>query len=152
MDKKQINALHKKIVKQIYAGKLFGAFSDIKSQEIASRDSNYSSLIMAEDTYKLMLKYSVKGINDKNKAKIFRQLQISLLYSVDILRYLLMTKFYPSYLFSNKNIKGPEDVPTDKNAIQWFEFLIKNTSIDNQYVELLLQAKSAKNFLGRIFR
>ncbi len=144
MDKKQINALHKKIVKQIYAGKLFGAFSDIKSQEIASRDSNYSSLIMAEDTYKLMLKYSVKGINDKNQAKIFRQLQISLLYSVDILRYLLMTKFYPSYLFSNKKIKGPEDVPTDKNAIQWFEFLMKNTSIDNQYFELLLQAKISK--------
>lgn len=144
MDKKQINGLHKKIVRLIYSGKLFGAITEIKAQNLINQDVSDSSLKMAEDTYKLMLKYSVQGVLDPNRDKIFRQLQVSLLYSADVLRYLLMKKFYPSTIFSLTPVKCPSTMPDNENTVQWFNYIIQNTSFSPFEEEMILNAKESK--------
>lgn len=144
MDKKQINGLHKKIVRLIYAGKLFGAITEIKAQNLINQDVSDSSLKMAEDTYKLMLKYSVQGVLDPNRDKIFRQLQVSLLYSADVLRYLLMKKFYPSTIFSLTPVKCPSTMPDNENTVQWFNYIIQNTSFSPFEEEMIGSAKTSK--------
>ena len=144
MDKKQINGLHKKIVRLIYSGKLFGAITEIKAQNLINQDVSNSSLRMAEDTYKLMLKYSVAGVSDPNKDKIFRQLQVSLLYSADVLRYLLMKKFYPSAFFSLTPVKCPSTMPNNENAVQWFNYIIQNTSVTPFEEEMIENSKTSK--------
>lgn len=144
MDKKQINGLHKKIVRLIYSGKLFGAITEIKAQNLINQDVSDSSLKMAEDTYKLMLKYSVQGVLDPNRDKIFRQLQVSLLYSADVLRYLLMKKFYPSTIFSLTPVKCPSTMPDNENTVQWFNYIIQNTSFSPFEEEMIGSAKTSK--------
>lgn len=144
MDKKQINGLHKKIVRLIYSGKLFGAITEIKAQNLINQDVSNSSLRMAEDTYKLMLKYSVSGVSDPNRDKIFRQLQVSLLYSADVLRYLLMKKFYPSTIFSLTPVKCPSTMPDNENTVQWFNYIIQNTSFSPFEEEMIGSAKTSK--------
>lgn len=143
MDRKQINQLHRKIVKLVYAGRLFGAIAEIKAQGIISQHESNSALISAEDTYKMMLKYSVKGIEDPNRDKIFSRLQISLLYAADILRYMLMKKFYPSALFPLTAAARPKEAPNDQNTVQWFEYIIRNTSMDSELQETLMLSKNS---------
>ena len=148
MDKKQINGLHKKIVRLIYSGKLFGAITEIKAQNLINQDVSDSSLKMAEDTYKLMLKYSVQGVLDPNRDKIFRQLQVSLLYSADVLRYLLMKKFYPSTIFSLTPVKCPSTMPDNENTVQWFNYIIQNTSF-SPFEDDRQRKNFQKDFLGK---
>lgn len=143
MNKTEIYNIHKSIVKLIYSGKLYEACSKIKQQDIINQSDSSSSLSMVEETYKLMLKYSVVGMKDPNRDKIFKQLQVSLLMMADSVRNRLMKKYQHSDIFSTVDYPVPSDSPNDNNVNDWFYYLVHNELIASNAETILSNLKTS---------
>lgn len=74
MNKDQIKQIHRQILKYTYQGRLYDAMSLIKAQGVVNVNDDSSPLAIVEQTYKMMLRYTVEGMNDPNRAAIFRQM------------------------------------------------------------------------------
>lgn len=92
-----------------------------------------------KQTYKLMLKYSFGGMKDPNRDKIFNQIQITLLTTINIIFKKLLIK--NNFLFT---IKEPINQPStmkmgEKIANKWFDFLVYNDSLDSNLKSIIEQ-------------
>ncbi|MBQ3689539.1 MAG: hypothetical protein II937_06695 [Bacteroidales bacterium] len=150
MDKKQINALHRQAVKFTYSGKLYNAMSLIKRQATENQLGIFPALNSAQETYSLMLKYSVQGISDSNRDNIFNDLQLTLLKSADNLKNSLLKKFYSSEFFSLKTSPMPIEPPEKSSISQWFKYLVNNEELSPQ-AEDLIKAQDTEKKLAWVY-
>ncbi len=143
MNKAQINNIHRSVLKMVYAGKLHEAAAIIKSQDIINQNDQSSPLAMVEETYKLMLKYTVDGMVDPNRDAIFRQLQVSLLMMADTVRNTQYRRYVPSEIFGKTKFQAPQSV-TDAEVSAWFHYILRAeclTSSDEQMLQLICHEK-----------
>jgi len=139
MNKEQIKNIHKSILKYTYSGKLHDAIVTIKQQGVLGEDVSTSPLAMVEETYKLMLKYTIGGMNDPNRDAIFRQLQTSLLMLADSVRNIQMKKYAPSQIFSNVATSMPSALPSSNNISKWFDYLLRSEELPTAASAMLEQ-------------
>lgn len=125
MNKVQINNIHRKVVKMVYQGKLHQAASIIKSQDIINQNDASSPLNMVEETYKLMLKYTIDGMVDPNRDAIYHQLQVSLLMMADTVRNTQYRRYVPSEIFCATKHPRPQDFADDASVSQWFHYILR---------------------------
>ncbi|MCQ2975278.1 MAG: tetratricopeptide repeat protein [Bacteroidales bacterium] len=137
MNKSQIVNLHENAINQILNKKIYDAIVSVKNlAKEASISVNNDGIIMAEETYKLMLKYSVQGMNDPNRESILCQLQISLLMMADSYK----NKYFKnntSSLFFAGNHCQPIDLPNNNNLNDWFNFIVSNENSSEDLINLL---------------
>lgn len=85
MDRKSLERNYQRIVNFVYDNKLKDALDGLKDLVIQSRKgdfvSQYESL---DDTYENLLKYSVEGINDPEREKIYAHLLVSVIELADL--------------------------------------------------------------------
>jgi Tfp pilus assembly protein PilF len=143
MNKTDINNIHKQIVKAVYSGRLYDAIVAIKNQNVINENDSSSPLMMVEQTYKFMLKYSVEGMKDPNRDKIFCQLQVSLLMLADGVRNYLLKKNNCSAILSNNVFLQPSEKPNNSNSIDWFNYLIHNEELGNDSEAMITSAKDS---------
>lgn len=98
-----------------------------------------------KQTYKLMLKYSFGGMKDPNRDKIFNQIQITLLTTINIIFKKLLIK--NNFLFTLKeNINQPSTMKMGENiANKWFDFLVYNDTLDANLKSIILENFDDKN-------
>ena len=139
MNKVQINNIHSKALKMVYQGKLYEAASIIKSQDIINQNDSSSPLAMVEQTYKLMLKYTVDGMADPNRDAIFRQLQVSMLMMADTVRNAQYRRYVPSEIFCSTRYQAPQKV-ADSAVHNWFHYILRAECLTSTDEQLLLLA------------
>ena len=129
MNKDQIKQIHWQILKYTYQGRLYDAMSLIKAQGVVNVKDDSSPLAIVEQTYKMMLRYTVEGMNDPNRAAIFRQMQVSLLLIADSVRNALMKKHLPSQIFSLAPLVMPTKSPCHDNIGKWFDYILRSENV-----------------------
>ncbi|MCR5454822.1 MAG: hypothetical protein K6F33_07545 [Bacteroidales bacterium] len=129
MNKDDIKQIHSQILKSTYKGHLHDAMSIIKAQEVVNPNDHSSPLAIVEQTYKMMLQYTMEGMNDPNREVIFRQMQVSLLLIADSVRNALMKKHAPSQVFSLAPLVMPASTPCNENIGKWFDFILRSENI-----------------------
>ena len=140
MTKTDIINNHQQLITLIMSKKLYLAVETIKN--LAAQTPGYTAhdgIEMVEETYKLMLKYSIMGVTDPNRENIFRQLQISLLMMADSLKIQLLRKNYPSELLPSNLPKMPFKTINKETDLatmsEWFNYIVAEAEI-SQDVEL----------------
>ena len=129
MNKDQIKQIHRQILKLTYQGKLHDAISIVKQQGVINPDDESSPLAVVEQTYKMMLQYTIEGMNDPNRDAIFRQMQVSMLLIADSVRNALMKKHAPSQVFSLSPLVMPSKAPSHDNISKWFDFIFRSETL-----------------------
>ncbi|MBR2200445.1 MAG: tetratricopeptide repeat protein [Bacteroidales bacterium] len=129
MNKDQIKQTHRQILKLTYQGKLYDAISIVKQQGVINTNDESSPLAIVEQTYKMMLQYTIEGMNDPNRDAIFRQMQVSMLLIADSVRNALMKKHAPSQVFSLAPLVMPVATPSHDNIAKWFDYILRSESL-----------------------
>ena len=129
MNKDQIKQIHRQILKHTYQGRLHDAMTLIKEQGVINSNDESSPLAVVEQTYKMMLQYTIEGMNDPNRDAIFRQMQVSLLLIADSVRNALMKKHAPSQVFSLAPLVMPVKSPCHDNIAKWFDYILRSESL-----------------------
>ena len=129
MNKDQIKQTHRQILKLTYQGKLYDAISIVKQQGVINSNDDSSPLAVVEQTYKMMLQYTIEGMNDPNRDAIFRQMQVSMLLIADSVRNALMKKHAPSQVFSLAPLVMPVATPSHDNIAKWFDYILRSESL-----------------------
>lgn len=137
MNKDQIRQIHRQILKFTYQGRLHDAMALIREQGVVSDDET-SPLGVVENTYKMMLNYTIEGMNDPNRDVIFRQMQVSLLLIADSVRNALMKKHAPSQVFSLAPLVMPSKNPCHDNISKWFDFIFRSENLSHDTSGVLL--------------
>ncbi len=137
MNKDQIRQIHRQILKFTYQGRLHDAMALIKEQGVVGDDET-SPLAVVENTYKMMLNYTIEGMNDPNRDVIFRQMQVSLLLIADSVRNALMKKNAPSKVFSLAPLVMPSKNPCRENISKWFDFIFRSENLSHDTSGVLL--------------
>ncbi len=129
MNKVQINNIHRKTIKLIYSGKLCEAAGIIRSQDIINTNDSSSPLQMVEETYKLMLKYTIDGMHDPNRDAIYRQLQVSLIMMADTVRNAQYRRYVSSEIFDSQRREMPPALTADSDVPAWFHYVLRAESL-----------------------
>lgn len=130
MNHTEIYQKHGDLCNRISSGKLYDAMSEIKNSYYAMGKPLDEGISFLDQTYKLMLGYTVSGFKDPNREKIFKQLQASLYCEADKVkkRMMLNSKLFP--MLTNQFAKP--DFFSDDNIEQWFNFLINNQNLSGE--------------------
>ncbi len=93
MDKIGLERNHQKVVSLIVENKLKDALDVLKELVIQSRRGDYISQFESlDETYQNLLKYTIEGIEDPEKDKIYNHLRVSVLELADLaMQYAFMT-------------------------------------------------------------
>ncbi|MCQ2251612.1 MAG: tetratricopeptide repeat protein [Bacteroidales bacterium] len=140
MNKVQINNIHRQILKMVYSGKLQQAVALIKSQNIINQNDASSPLQMVEETYKLMLKYTIEGMHDPNRDAIYRQLQVSLIMMADTVRNAQYRRYVPNEIFNQSHKDMPASLNSDDDVSAWFHYVLRADSLPSQAEQSLMDA------------
>lgn len=138
MNKDQIKQIHRQILKYTYQGRLHDAMSLVREQGVINSNDESSPLAVVEQTYKMMLQYTIEGMNDPNRDAIFRQMQVSLLLIADSVRNALMKKYAPSQVFSLAPLVMPVATPSHDNIAKWFDYILRSESLAQDTSSMLL--------------
>ena len=85
MDKKGLERNYQLIARHIYNNKLKDALDVLKGLVIHSRKGDYISQYESlDDTYENLLKYTVEGIDDPQREKIYQHTRVSVLELADL--------------------------------------------------------------------
>jgi len=140
MNKVQINNIHRKTIKMVYQGKLHEAASIIKSQDVINQHDASSPLNMVEETYKMMLKYTIDGMHDPNRDAIYRQLQVSLIMMADTVRNAQYRRYVPSEIFNGSYKDMPNGLACADDVSSWFHYVLRVESISGGAFDMLQEA------------
>ncbi|MBO7462603.1 MAG: tetratricopeptide repeat protein [Bacteroidales bacterium] len=138
MNKDQIRQIHRQILKLTYQGKLHDAMSVIKQQNVVNTNDETSPLAIVEQTYKMMLNYTIEGMNDPNRDAIFKQMQVSLLLIADSVRNALMKKHAPSQVYSLAPLVMPTTSPCHENIAKWFDYILRTENLVQDNADVYL--------------
>lgn len=145
MNKDDIRNIHRQILKHTYQGHLHDAISVIKAQDVFNSKDHSSPLAVVEQTYKMMLMYTMEGMNDPNRDVIFKQMQVSLLLIADTVRNSLMKKHAPSQVYSLAPLVMPSESPCRANIAQWFDFILRSDTLGADVADSLAQFCGAED-------
>ncbi len=133
MNKFEIFTIHGQAVSHILNQKIFNAVALIKQlAEQCGLSSQNSDIEMVEQTYHLMLSYTLQGADDPNRNSILRQLQISLLMMADSYKNRFLKKYTSTPVFAGKGCK-PDEKPSKDNLEQWFHYIVANENATGEF-------------------
>ncbi len=137
MNKFEIFTIHGQAVSHILNQKIYNAISLVKQlAEHSGLSPQNSDIDMAEQTYRLMLGYTLQGADDPNRNAILRQLQISLLMMADSYKNRFLKKYTSSPVFAGKSVV-PLEKPSKTNLNEWFNFLVANEKTEGETFTLI---------------
>lgn len=118
MTEKQIIKTNKNSCNSILNRKLHDAFAEIKKLLEQSEKSEYTILFEKySQTYTFLLEYTFKGVNDPERPKIYRRLQIDLLELTEKLSDSLLTEISSNRIYTEKRTLNKELLRTNKNIL-----------------------------------
>ena len=128
---KQINAKHQQLVKLIHSKKIKDALDILK--ELISEASFSDFFIQIdhfETTYEQMLKYTLEGIHDPERDKIYKKLQKSIIELADMVKANLLKHYSGWHTFILQGDLEKEQKLTGKGVIESLDDLAFSLELD----------------------
>jgi tetratricopeptide (TPR) repeat protein len=103
MNTRTLSEQYQTLTTFIYAGELADAFTEIHTQlQLCERADLFDEYEKLLTTYTFLLRYTFEGVNDPERERIFKHLQLDMLNLADNLKDALFTKFSTEKYYADK--------------------------------------------------
>ncbi len=105
-----------------------------------------------EETYHYMLKYTVEGINDPERQKVYHRLIVSVFELADKLHEAARLKFSPSFEYEKKRIFNKNAINDLRSYIAELENLCIDYEVSSSVENYKIDDKSRRSFQKKIYK
>jgi tetratricopeptide (TPR) repeat protein len=157
MTDKELNRRYNQICNNLSERKLKPTFDIL--QELISENNigiYHDECRNLEETYHYMLKYTVEGINDPERQKVYRKLIVSVFELADKVYEALRMRFFPTFEYEKKRVFKDQYINEVGNYINDLEEFFKNHELQSLITEKLSagnysQIKEYHQKINRLF-